>query len=448
MRSPLGPSAFILLACTSFAQWTGTAHGLLPSAQSISALDAVDADVVWAVTGDPALFWNGDAVPPGHQPAVLRTTDGGASWDAFTVPGTLGRFPWTLVAVSAQEMYFTAGTNNSNFGTGLLFYTLDGGVSWATRTQAGMANGIGLFLHRFNADDWFAYSYGHSARSVDGGVSWTDANEPALQSGEAVTLMSAVNASAQVGDRVWIGTSRGRVLTSADKGATWSVLLSGFNPGRAIHSMAFHDAQNGMAASCWNSSFADVPMQLMRTDDGGANWAVVNAPDDVLGCIASVPGLPGAYVGVSDGWTGSVSYLTLDDGATWQQVDAGTPYMSVEFTSPEHGWAGAGYQADPTGPALYKWTGGPLGTGDRQGPVEVRVSPNPTRGPITVMAPGMAGHVRVQLLDMHGRTVRAFNAVTDADQVRVDVSGASAGLHVLELTGADFRRQVRVQVVE
>ena len=34
------------------AQWTGTAHGLLPAGHSIISLDAVDAAVVWAVGGN------------------------------------------------------------------------------------------------------------------------------------------------------------------------------------------------------------------------------------------------------------------------------------------------------------------------------------------------------------------------------------------------------------
>lgn len=429
------------------AQWTGTGNGLLPAGHSIISLDAVDADVVWAVGGNSEIFWNGLSVPAAHQPTVLRTTDGGATWDVFAVPGTMGRYPFTLVALSAQEMYFTAGTSGGQFNSCKLFFTVDGGANWQERTQAQMANGIGLFLYRFNADDWFAYRFGNGAISSDGGANWANAGVPPLDGG-SIMLMSPVNTAARSGDQVWIGTSTGRILTSADKGATWSVQFSAFNPGRGIHTMAFHDAANGMAASCWNSAFADVPLQLIRTDDGGATWVPANAPAEVLGCIAAVPGVPGAYVGVMDGWMNSVSYRTVDNGDTWQQVDAGTPYMSVEFTSPEHGWAGAGHTSDHNGPAMYKWSGGPLGIAERPDGAIATVHPNPAKGPITVVAPGLEGAVQAQLCDARGSVVRAFGTITTADgRSRLDVGGLVPGLYLLELRGSNGVRMARVQVL-
>lgn len=386
-------------------------------------------------------------MPAAHQPTVLRTTDGGATWDVFAVPGTMGRFPFTLMAVSAQEMYFTAGTSGSQFNSCKLFFTMDGGANWQERTQAQMANSIGLFLYRFNADDWFAYSFGNGAISSDGGANWANAGVPPLLGGESVLLMSPVNTAARSGDQVWIGTSTGRILTSADKGATWSVQLSGFSPGRGIHTMAFHDAANGMAASCWNSSFVDVPLQLIRTDDGGATWEPANVPPHVLGCITAVPGLPGACVGVMDGWMSSVSYRTLDNGDTWQQMDAGTPYMSVEFTSPEHGWAGAGHTSDHNGPAMYKWSGGPLGMAERQDAAIATVHPNPAEGPITVVVPGLAGAVQAQLCDARGGVVRTFAATTPmGGHLLLDVSGVAPGPYMLELRSAQGRHVARLLV--
>ena len=122
--------------------------------EDLNAIHGVDANNVVAV---------------GANNAVVRTTNGGVSWAAITGPA-VGDALTAVVMKSPLE--WLVGT-----GAGQLFYTGDGGVSWAeiafSGSGAGVVNdiafsrsGVGWLAHQSDA------TKGRILRSIDGGASW------------------------------------------------------------------------------------------------------------------------------------------------------------------------------------------------------------------------------------------------------------------------------------
>lgn len=402
----------LTLLCTplaSVAQWTPQATGLIEQGHCIVSLDAVDANTVWAVTGNMAIMWGGQPVPTSHQARVLRTVDGGATWQSFDPVSLLGRVPFTLEAVSADEVHIVVCNTLQTITPAVVASTTDGGATWTVRTQAEMAGGIGTFLVNFDADHWFTYGFGSGATSSDGGVTWTVAPVPMLQYAvnEFIMYSSTNNTIARYGDRLWIPTSRGRVFISDDKGVTWTTTLTPFYPERSIISMAFHSEERGMGVSCITSEFEFTTTEVVVTVDGGTTWELRPGPPGPLTSLVAVPGMPGAYVGVVEGDAPtSASYFTLDDGLTWQEIDSQQPYNGVKFVDNVTGWTGLGMGAtDASTPALFKWAGGPVTV-----PEAARTAAPFLRSTVIDAFLDYTGTRAGELtvLDMTGRTVRRF----------------------------------------
>lgn len=444
----------LLFAPVTRAQWAPGAYGTIPTGHCILSLDVVDASTVWAVSADMNTMWNGLPVPPTHQPHVLRTTDGGQTWDVLQPAELTGLVPFTLEAVSALEVHITACPTVQSITPAALFSTYDGGLTWVERTQAQVGNSAGIFFVHFNANEQFAYGWDNGAYTTDGGATWTSSPVPPLElfNNEFIIYSSTNNTIARQQDELWIPTSRGRLFHSTDKGHTWSASTTPFHPQRGITTLAFHDPLHGMAMSCYTSTFAQTSAQIAVTSDGGASWTVRPGPPGSVSSLVAVPGVPGAYIGVVESDVSVVgSYATLDDGLTWQTLDQGNPYNGVKFLDAETGWAGLGMASpDINGPALFKWNGGQVGIASATAPDPLTLFPNPASGPAVWMLPPARtnGTLHVQLFDALGREVprnSTLSVVTGL--VELDIVGLPRGIYSVVMR-ADGRRHLGRLVVD
>ena len=136
------------------------------------------------------------------------------------------------------------------------------------------------------------------------------------QQAEHVPTRSTLTSLFRVGDRLWAGGHDAVIITSGDRGTTWS--RQNFQPDRqqAIMDLYFTDKDHGVAIG----SYALV----LVTDDGGQTWAdgaMVDAESDYH---------LNAMLRFSDGrrmiaGEAGYSYRSFDDGASWEMMDM--PYM-------------------------------------------------------------------------------------------------------------------------
>lgn len=80
------------------------------------------------------------------------------------------------------------------------------------------------------------------------------------------------------GDKVWIGTTAGRVYFSGDKGATWSIQqtpIVSAEPTQGIYSMDFFDEEVGFAIGGDYTQPESNVANKIKTTDGGQTWQLI-----------------------------------------------------------------------------------------------------------------------------------------------------------------------------
>jgi photosystem II stability/assembly factor-like uncharacterized protein len=284
----------------------------------------------------------------GHAAAVLRTVDGGATWERITVPGAATdslQFR-DVHAVNAAVAYLLAAGPGSR---SRIYKTTDGGGTWQLQfTNADSSAFYDCFAfwdpsHGLVFSDAVA---GHFVIRVtaDGGAHWTPVPAgvlPPAQPGEGAFAASGTCAVTLDKNEAWVGTGAAdtaRVLHTRDGGLTWDVAVTAIAGGRSsgIAALAFRDSLHGIALG------GDVADADARTDnvavtaDGGRTWRAGGRPgfSGAVYGAAAVPGRPGWVVAVGPK---GLAYTT-DEGATWTSLDT-LAYWSVGFGSRRRAWA-------------------------------------------------------------------------------------------------------------
>jgi photosystem II stability/assembly factor-like uncharacterized protein len=281
------------LCLPGFSQWTWVNTPLIPQ---IVQRGMTFTDVNSGFVVGTNAFPNGNAM-------ISRTTNGGISWStvyslppAFT-PSTLSL--WDIQMVNGTTG-FACGGYSIDAARGVIVKTTDGGATWDTIPHDITDQNIFLTLHFFDATHGLVAGFGLWSTS-DGGLHWT-----------AVTLPSGVEniqrfdfISPTVGFAV--GYNSSALITTSDAGASWtnvsiptSEVCNGVNFFDAAHGVVVCDngtilyTTNG--GSSWTSATNNDPGlgdvlcvkmtsasmgyagtlngKILRTTDGGASWSV------------------------------------------------------------------------------------------------------------------------------------------------------------------------------
>ena len=299
----------------------------------LQAVSAPDAQVVWV---------------SGHAAAILRTTDGGASWASLQVPGAAAdslQFR-DVYAVDGSVAYLLAagpGTRSR------IYKTIDAGRSWTRQfTNADSSAFYDCFAF-WDAMRGVAFSDAVAGQflirvTTDGVAHWPvvpAAGLPPAQPGEGAFAASGSCVVTGGHALAWIGTGAAdtaRVLATDDGGRTWRVAATPITAGNfaGVAALAFRDSLHGSALGGNLGSPAEWSDNVAGTADGGRTWRLAGRPTfpgAVYGAVA-VPSRPGALVAAGPR---GLDYST-DDGASWTRLDT-LAYWSVGFGSRTVGWA-------------------------------------------------------------------------------------------------------------
>lgn len=401
--------------------------------------DVVDRNTVWTV--QEAGFF-----VPTDDLHVSRTTDGGATWQTSTVTSEDGEYCTAFAARSAQECWLM--TYNLLNGGGKMYATKNGGQTWQRKALNAFPNG-GSFpdvIHFWNATDGFALGDPSDGeyeiyRTTDGGENWTrvdGANIPDPTPGEYGLSQSFVNRNGQL----IFGTSANRLYKSSDGGLHWTTQNLPYQENALyVNSLAFSDAQNGLATYNWNN-FQDVPTpgaspKPIRTTDGGATWAVVqnsNMDDfDENGPLSFVPGTAGTFVcGNYDGWS-----YTTDYGVNWKYFE--NPDMrlpSIECLDWQTCFGGVWAEFGQTSGDVARFIGNVLAPSGLQTPYfPIKLWPNPTDDDLNVSlyAP-YAYDITCYLQDFtKGKVVATGIIPAGSTSVLMDCSAGAPGVYSLRM---------------
>jgi len=294
-------------------QWQPLDSGVTVRLRGVS---AVTADVVWA---------------SGERGTVLRTGDGGPTWQPQAIPGAEALDFRDIDAVDAH----TATVLSIGPGEASRIYrTVDAGTRW---TLQFVNDDPKAFLDAMAFADparGVAVSDSVDGRFVvlltaDGGRTWTRVPAerlPPARPGEGAFAASGTNIAVH-GRHIWIGTTASRVLQSPDAGRTWRVVDTPVATGEAtgIFSIAFRNARHGVVVGGTHTREHEALDNVASTIDGGATWTRADRVDGGLGrargglsgyrsAVASMGALGGA------GWLAvgpSGADLSTSDGYSW-----------------------------------------------------------------------------------------------------------------------------------
>lgn len=316
-----------------FVAWTVGAAGQIWTPQassttvSLRGVSVVTSAVVWA---------------SGAGGTYLRTLDGGATWQAGTVPDAADLDFRSIYALDSD----TAWVMSSGPGVKSRIYrTDDGGRHWALLYTNPDATGFLDALQFWDGRRGAVLGDPVNGRFVvlttrDGGKSWRRRKLPASLPDEGA--FAASNSCLRVRGRreMWFasgGLSGGRVFHSSDGGWHWTVAATGVrhdSAGAGIFSLAFADARHGIAVGGDYGKPAEPGGNVAVTSDAGHTWEIpVGHP---AGYRSAVEYLAGHKAWIAVGTSGSD--VSNDDGRTWKSFDSGA-YNALGVATGDAAWA-------------------------------------------------------------------------------------------------------------
>lgn len=317
----------LLLMLFATPRWTTQSSGVTARLRGVS---AVSEQVAWA---------------SGSGSTVLRTVDGGATWQKLNVTDEKLDFR-DVDAIDAQTAYILSIGNGP---ASRIYKTGDAGKTWTLQFKNDDAKAFLDAMSFWDANHGIIFGDSvdkqfYILTTADGGNTWSRVPAeklPPAQGNEGAFAASGTNIALYGKSHAWIGTgaaAKSRVLHTADGGRTWQVadtpLASGASSG--IFSIAFRDAKHGVVAGGDYTKETEAVNNLAMTNDGGITWTPVKGLSGFRSVVAYVPGQKTLVaIGPSGG------DYSLDDGRTWRKLD-GPGFDTFSFAAGKRiGW-GAG----------------------------------------------------------------------------------------------------------
>jgi photosystem II stability/assembly factor-like uncharacterized protein len=271
-----------------------------------------------------------------------RTTDGGKTWSAGTVPGATKLDFRDVEAFGETTAYLlSAGPGEDS----RIYKTADGGKTWILQFKNPDREAFFDAMAFWDDQNGVALSDPVKGQfqliiTADGGTNWkrlSGRNLPPALPNEGAFAASGTCLITHGKNDIWFGTGgakTARVFHSNDRGHNWTVsetpILAGTDSA-GIFSIAFRDRNHGMIVGGDYRQPNDSGATAAVTSDGGKTWTLIDRPFSFRSGVAWA----------KDRWVAvgtSGSNFSRDNGATWKPLDHQN-YNSVGFTATGEGWA-------------------------------------------------------------------------------------------------------------
>jgi photosystem II stability/assembly factor-like uncharacterized protein len=338
VTGPIGTAVVVTKTRDGGATW----QRLAIPASHITAVRFIDERVGWAAgfvlrDSPQAACWQAPPTGlPGCRGVVLRTEDGGQSWQqALSIgwDGVRGDPVRQLQALDGLRAWVLApGVSQCDAECPTeLRRTTDGGKTWTTLLRGGLA----AIRFASSSRGWIALVDPAGSVEVratsDGGTTWTSGHQLATHG--VPTLDAATTQSAWVMTRDWAACSASNcgqyeLFRTDDGGVSWSSLG---NPKDSAGSCAFgllggplfaSAARGWLTLNLGAGGGQGRTGGLLTTEDGGTTWRCSSTPPNTVLVSAADPlhVWVTSYNGGSD--TATV-YASNDGGRTWRALDLG-----------------------------------------------------------------------------------------------------------------------------
>ena len=331
------------------------------------------------VNGITSLSWlivdpkNASTIYAGTSRGPVKTANGGASWIFVNIPPeTSLTAPFVIDPQDSNKLY-AVGLNTVMYA-GLILKSTDGGASWNT-----LAGSQDLPPFKFLTVDpvtpstlyAVGVSFGGIFKSTDGGGSWFS-----IKSGQGVggpEFVMALAIDPETPSTIYApanvygpaGSLQSIIYKSTDAGQSWSIFGSGIPAGVSLASLTidagspfriyvtysnntsvFRDAAGNVSVTecgCWG---------IIKSTDGGETWTVMNAGllagrFTASALVIDPTSSETLYVGhVDQSGTGVGGIVKSTDGAvSWNTANTGRTFIDIRALAPDPVNADAIYSA-------------------------------------------------------------------------------------------------------
>jgi photosystem II stability/assembly factor-like uncharacterized protein len=310
-------------ASAASAQWV---KQTVDTKAAFRGLSVVSEKVVWA---------------SGTGGTVIRTVDGGATWNVFKVPGAEKLDFRDIEAFDPNTAYILSIGNGDS---SRIYKTTDGGATWKQQFLNENKDAFFDAIACWDKNNCLAMSDpvggSYLLISTTDGETWkpvTSSKPAAAATGEAAFAASGTCLIVNGKNEAFIvsGGDAARVFHSTDRGVNWAVTNSPIvygTSGSGIFSIAMFDAKNGVIVGGNYEKPAETKSNLAFTTDGGATWTASKGLSGYRSGVAYVDKKTIVAVG-----TGG-SDMTVDGGKTWTNLDK-VNYNSVQAKGRKAVWA-------------------------------------------------------------------------------------------------------------
>ena len=273
----------------------------------------------------------------GTNGAILRSADGGETWQSCSVPPGAAKLDFR--AVWAWDFERAIVMSSGPGDQSRLFRTTDGCRGWqpglVNADPAGFWDALVFSGNLGSGDDGVILGDPVGGRFVilrtrDSGLHWTRDDSPllaALPAGEgafAASNSALFSLVASASRFLWFATSGPggpRIFRNQD-GPDWLAVkapLDGSSAASGVFSLCFKDSQNGIAVGGNYEKPDQTSGTAASTTDGGRTWIPATQPPS--GYRSAVDWDPARKLWIAVGTNGADA--SFDDGKTWQRFDAG-----------------------------------------------------------------------------------------------------------------------------
>jgi photosystem II stability/assembly factor-like uncharacterized protein len=336
-------TAVVALNAGSRAARPAAARAAEPQISWIVQPSGTDADLRGVSAVDAYSCW-----ASGSKGTVLRTIDGGQTWQTLKIPGTETAGFRDIEAFDKDTAIAISIAGPARF-----FKTTDGGRAW---TEVYHNDAKGIFFDAFAfADARTGFGFGDPVdgrflviNTQDGGNSWQEVPKegmPQMVPDEKAFAASGSCLTMRGKQHVWFatgGSTAARVFRSTNGGKAWEAIDSQLSAGITTSggfSLIFLNDRNGIVVGGNHKDENWTEKNAATTSDGGKTWKLVETrkPSGFREGVAAVPGSRPLLV-VTVGLNGSD--YSLDLGRSWTPISSASKgFHGVSFAKDGTGWA-------------------------------------------------------------------------------------------------------------
>jgi photosystem II stability/assembly factor-like uncharacterized protein len=379
--------------------------------------------------------------------SLAKSNDGGITWEVVDFPKPKGGFMSNLTAINKDIAWVSYNQFDDQTKSGVvLFKTLDGGTTW-NQQKIGMEVWINA-VYFYDSNNGIALGDPNDKgfeiyTTADGGEKWTKVSNDKIPLHIDKDEYGTSGLFSIDQNKIAFPTTKGRIITSDDKGNTWRVMTLPSNETLRFSDFFYDSNGNGYSIFSGFLNKEEI-FSLYRTSDNGLTWKNITPKERNvwlfnIEAIPNKPSIVGTFVNLNTKPPRQQTRLSHDNGESWTTIDTSTFIWETNFVNPAVGYGISRVWNKHN--EIYKFNSNVLtGIFDPK-PIDatLNIYPNPANNIATIhISSTKVDDYDLYINDLQGRLVyKKFISKTVDHHEKVELSNLTSGMYILTLSNKE-----------